>query len=141
LLVINHQQHVSAIKAIFGLNAIIMGNLYYNTMNVTDKISPYIKWRYDTLKCAIHRIIPLLNVRRDLICNIHGNIRYISYYDRIQPEDGFYSLNILLMVNYKVVYRLHKYLFILFTAVWQLQRKSAGNFPSSDFCKLSFAIK
>jgi hypothetical protein len=97
LFVINHQQHVSAIKAIFGLNAIIIGNVHYNAMNVTDKISSYIKWAYDTLKCVIHRIIPPFNERRDLVYNIHGIVIYISYYD----EDGFYRLNILLMVNYK----------------------------------------
>jgi hypothetical protein len=38
LFVINHQQHVSAIKAIFGLNTIIIGNIYYNAMNVTDML-------------------------------------------------------------------------------------------------------
>ena len=66
-------------------------------MNVTDKISSYIKLTYDTLKYVIHRIIPAFNIRRDIVYNIHGMVTYISYYD----EDGFYSLNILLMVNYK----------------------------------------
>ena len=56
---------------------------------------------YDTLKCVIHLIIPPFNVRRNLVCNIHGSGIYISYYDRIQPEDGFNSRNMLLMVNYK----------------------------------------
>jgi len=141
LFVINHQQHVSAIKAIFGLNAIIIGNIYYNAMNVTDKISYYIKWRYDTFKCVIHRIIPPFNVRWDLVCNIHGTLIYISYYNRIQTEDGFYSLNILLIITNKVVYRLDMYLFYVFTGIWQFQRKNAEHVPSSDFCKPLFTIK
>jgi hypothetical protein len=49
---------------------------------------------YGTLKCVIHRIVPSFNVRRDLVCNIHGIVIYISYYDRIQPEDGFYPKHI-----------------------------------------------
>jgi len=89
LSVINHQQHTSAIKAIFGLNAIIIVNIYYNVMNVTDKISYYIKWRYDTIKCVIHLVMPPFNVKRDLVYNIHYIVIHISYYDRIQPEDCF----------------------------------------------------
>jgi hypothetical protein len=49
---------------------------------------------------------------RSLFRNIHGIVKYLSYYDCIQPEEGFYSRNMLLMVNYKFVYRLDFYLFI-----------------------------
>ena len=44
LFVINRQQHVSAIKAIFRLNTIIIWNINFNAMNITDQISSYIKW-------------------------------------------------------------------------------------------------
>jgi hypothetical protein len=42
--VIIHQQHVSAIKAIFSVNTIIIINIYGNTMHITDEIATYIKW-------------------------------------------------------------------------------------------------
>jgi len=70
-------------------------------MNVTDEISSYIKWRYYTMYDTFKCVIPPFDVIWDLVCNIHGVVIYISYYDGIQPEDGFYSRNMLLMVNYK----------------------------------------
>jgi len=43
--VINCQQHVSAIKAIFRLNTIIIGNIYYSAMlGVRSHLN--IKWCY-----------------------------------------------------------------------------------------------
>ena len=41
------------------------------------------------------------NVRRDLVRNTHVIAMYVSYNECIQPEDGFYSRNMLLTVNYK----------------------------------------
>jgi len=38
MFVIYHQQHVSAIKAICRLNAVIIGNIYYNAKNMTEDI-------------------------------------------------------------------------------------------------------
>jgi len=52
---------------------------------------------YYTFNC----VIPPFNVRRDLVCNIHDIVTYISYYDCIRPEDSLYSRNMLLMVNYR----------------------------------------
>jgi hypothetical protein len=52
---------------------------------------------YDTVKCVIHPF----NEIRDLVCNFHGVVMYVTYYNGIQPEDGFYSRNMLLVVNYK----------------------------------------
>lgn len=44
--VINYQQYVLAIKAIFGMKTIIMGNVYCSAMNVMDRISSCIHLRY-----------------------------------------------------------------------------------------------
>jgi len=46
-------------------------------------------WRFDTIKCVIHLVIPPFNVKRDPNYNINGNVIHISYYDCIQPEDCF----------------------------------------------------
>jgi len=45
--------------------------------------------------------MPTFNVRRDIVRNIHGIEIYVPYNDCIQPEDGFYSRNMLLTPNYK----------------------------------------
>jgi hypothetical protein len=67
-------------------------------------------------------IIPPLNVRHYLVHNIRGIVICISYYDRIQAEYGFYSRNILLMVNYKVVCRFDIYFIYWCMAISNKQR-------------------
>jgi len=46
LFVSNHQQHVSAITAVFGLKTILPGNIYCSATNVTDEISSCIHLMY-----------------------------------------------------------------------------------------------
>jgi len=46
LLVINHQQHVSSIKAIFRLKTIIIRDVYSSATNVTDEVLSCIHLRY-----------------------------------------------------------------------------------------------
>jgi len=38
-----------------------------------------------------------LDTRSNLVHTFHGIVIRISYYDCVQPEDGFYSRNMLLM--------------------------------------------
>ena len=41
-----------------------------------------------------------MNTWHDLVCNIHTTPIYISYYDRLQPEDGWW------LIRNKEVFRL-----------------------------------